>query len=165
MVEQILQNVGPCWEFLGPEGNPGNMEKDIKTCPDSKDARTICFPSWTSSYSRCPGLAQFQIQKAHPLGNWIPISPCLGLSVVVPMASLGGVHFPPSSTGHQPSGRFPIRLWLCLPWAQFGGDTGSTLPISVSKGFSGHHSWSLSFRPRNEASTYSVSDFWGRKWT
>lgn len=97
MVELILQNVGSCWEFLGPEGNPGHMEKDIKTCPDSKDARTICFPSWTSSYSRCPGLAQFQIQKAHPLGNWIPISPCLDLSVVVPMASLGGVHFPPST--------------------------------------------------------------------
>lgn len=44
MVEQILQNVGPCWEFLGPEGNPGNMEKDIKTCPDSKDAPdNLCF--------------------------------------------------------------------------------------------------------------------------
>ena len=45
------------------------------------------------------------------------------------MASLEGVHFPPSSTGHQPSGRFPIRLWLFLPWAQFSGDTISTLPI------------------------------------
>ena len=100
-------NMGPCWEFLGPEGNPGNnVEKDIKTCPDSKVAQTICFPSWTSSYSRCPGLTQFQIQKAHPRGNWIPISPCLGHQCCGPHGLAG--RGPLSTLLHRPPAKWPV---------------------------------------------------------